>query len=239
LHLIYIDDSRDKEICAFSALAVPAEQWRDAFQQVREWRRALKRDYGIYVHKELHAWKFVSGRGGISSTIVTKWQRCRIFHQALELTARLPGVGLFNACFPVKQDERAFERMVNRINRTLQSWDSRGILICDEGKEAAYTRLVRRMGVYNPIPSAFGTWTDTGEAIKNIPIERILEDPFFKKSERSYFIQLVDMAVYALLRREHPVPSKTRYGLHKAFEALTPILVKVAAPRDPDGIIRP
>ena len=62
MHLIYVDDSRDTELCVFSALAVPVDQWRGAFQQVREFRRQLRRTYGIYVYKELHAWKFVSGR---------------------------------------------------------------------------------------------------------------------------------------------------------------------------------
>lgn len=95
------------------------------------------------------------------------------------------------------------------------------------------------MGVYNPIPSRFGVWTDTGLPTKNIPIDRIIEDPFFKKSEQSYFIQLTDFCAYALLRRERPVPSKTKYGIDQAFNLLSPILVREASTRDPEGIIRP
>jgi hypothetical protein len=72
----------------------------------------------------------------------------------------LSSVRLFNAVFPAKEDERAFEWLVNRLNRTMETWDSRTILICDQGKEATYTRLTRRMGVYNPIPSRFGVWMD-------------------------------------------------------------------------------
>lgn len=79
---------------------------------------------------------------------------------------------------------------------------------------------------YNPIPSKYGLWLDTGEAYKNIPIDRILEDPLFKDSEQSYFIQLVDFCAYALLRRERPIHSKTKYGLDKAFDILSPILVR-------------
>lgn len=239
MHLIYVDDSRDEELCVFSALALPVDQWHEAFGLVRQFRRDLKRDHGIYVYKELHAWKFVSGRGQISDRIVTKSQRCAIFNQALEVGAGLPGASLFNAVFPRKEDEKAFEWMLNRINRTFQAWGSHGVLICDEGKEIAYTRLVRRMYVFNPIPSQFGTWPDTGEFWKNIPLDRIVEDPFFKESSQSYFIQLVDFAAYALLRRERPIPSKTKYGLDQSFSILSPILVREARPRDPDGIIRP
>jgi len=239
MHLFYIDDSRDEQKCVFSALALPVDQWHEAFRQVREFRRELRRAYGIYVYKELHAWKFVSGRGHISDRVVAKGQRCAIFRDALRLVAGLPGARLFNAVFPRNDDEKAFEWMLNRINRTLQAWGSYGLLICDEGKEIAYTRLVRRMYVYNPIPSKFGVWFDSGRTWKNIPLDRIVEDPFFKDSAQSYFVQLVDFIAYALLRREHPLPSKSRYGLDKAFSELDSILVQEARRSDPEGIIRP
>ena len=86
-------------------------------------------------------------------------------------------------------------------------------MICDEGKDAIYTRLVRRM-----------------QTLENGAIERILEDPFFKQSDQSYFIQLSDFCAYALLRRERPIASKTKYGLDQAFNLLEPIS---------EGIIRP
>ncbi|MCR4408622.1 MAG: hypothetical protein NUW24_17160 [Anaerolineae bacterium] len=84
--------------------------------------------------------------------VVAKGQRCAIFRDALRLVAGLPGARLFNAVFPRNDDEQAFEWVLNRINRTLQAWGSYGLLICDEGKEIAYTRLVRRMYVYKPDP---------------------------------------------------------------------------------------
>jgi hypothetical protein len=205
----------------------------------REFRRKLKQDFGIFVYKELHAWEFVSGRGHISDRIVTKWQRCEIFKDALTMVTSLPGARLFNAVFPKSQDERALERMLNRINRTMVTWASHAILVSDEGNEVAYTRLVRKMYVFNPIPSQYGTWTGTGSPWKNIPLDRIVEDPFFKESSQSYFIQLADFAAYALLRREHPIPSKSKYGLDQAFSNLSPILVREASRNDLEGIIRP
>lgn len=239
MHLIYIDDSKDEEICVFSALAVPIDQWHAALKQIRDFRRTLHKAYGIYTYKELHAWKFVSGRGRPSDRVVTKGQRAAIFLDTLKLLAGLPGVRLFNVVFPRNQDERAFERLLNRANRSLLAWGSHALLVCDQGKEIAYTRMVRRMYVYNPIPSQFGHWLDTGQSWKNIPLDRIVEDPFFKDSAQSYYIQLVDFAAYALLRRERPVASKTRYGLDKAFDLLSAILVREATRKDPEGIIRP
>ncbi len=239
MHIIYIDDSGDQNSHIFSALAIPATTWHRAFEQVRAFRRNLAKSDGIFVYREFHAWEFVSGRGRIADQIVTKSRRCQIFKEALQLVASLPGAALFNTHFPVAEDELAFERLLNRINRTMQAWDSQAILVCDQGKEANYIRLCRRMAVYNPIPSQFGVWNDTGQTNKNVPIDRIIEDPFFKDSRRSYMIQLADFCAYALLRREHPLPSKTKYGLEQAFDLLSPVLVRAANRKDPDGIIRP
>jgi len=141
---------------------------------------------------------------------------------------------------PLKKEYRAFERLLNRINRTMENWGSYALLICDAGKENIYTQMVRKMGVYNPIPSKLGAWTETGDRVKNIPITRIIEDPIFKDSQKSYFIQLVDFCAFSLLRREHPLPAQQKYGLNKLFTILSDsdILVREASRNDPEGIIR-
>jgi hypothetical protein len=238
MHFVYFDDSGDEEICVFSALLVPVATWRVCFDQLRLFRRGLKVSDGIYVRKELHAWKFVSGRGRISDRVVTKYRRSLIFKDALSLAARLPGVSLMNGLSTAKDDERVFEYMANRVNRAMQDLNSHALLICDEGKEGTYTRLVRRMGVFNPIPSAQGLWPE-GTATRNIPTDLIIEDPVFKPSHRSYFIQLVDFCAFALLRKERPVAARTYYGLDTAFDLLDPILHRAASPRDPQGVVRP
>lgn len=213
MHLIYIDDSGDEELCVFSALTIRADKWNACLEAVRKFRRDLQVSDGISVYTEFHAWKFVSGRGRIADDVVTKGRRCQIFKQTLQMVTTLPEVRLFNTIFPTKGSEGAYEALLGDINRTLQRWDSHAILICDEGKDAIYTRLVRRM-----------------QTSENGAIDRILEDPFFKQSDQSYFIQLSDFCAYALLRQERPIRSKTKYGLDQAFNLLEPIS---------EGIIRP
>jgi len=240
MHLIYIDDSYDQDtkLTTFSALSVPETEWARTFGAIQTWRRELRDSDGIYVTKELHAWKFVSGRGNVGPRIITKHRRSQIFNSGLTLLSSIDGLRLFNAAH--RGQSWAFERLVNRINRTMIAWNSNALLICDEGKEAEYTRLVRKMSVHNPIPSQYGVWLDTGKSYRNIPIERVLEDPFFKQSDKSYFIQMADWCAYALLQRERdpPIASRKKYGLHKSFDLLAPICVRVANRRDPLGIIR-
>ena len=213
MHLIYIDDSGDEELCAFSALTIRADKWNSCLEKVKRFRHALQTSDSISVYTEFHAWKFVSGRGRISDGIVTKGRRCQIFKQTLQMVATFPETRLFCVVFPTKKIEPAYETLLRGINRTLQRWDSHAILICDEGKDVIYTKLVRRL-----------------QTLKNGAIDRIIEDPFFKQSEQSYFIQLSDFCAYALLRQERPIASKTKYGLDQAFNLLESIS---------EGIIRP
>ena len=240
MHLVYVDDSQDEAGGTFSALIVPEDTWQACFDGFREYRRELKASDGIYVYKEFHAWKFVSGRGQIADRIIPKGRRAEIFKETLDHVAKMPGLTIMNATFPHKSDEQAFEYLLNRINMNMMKSDSRAVIISDKGKEAKYTRLARKMHVYNPIPSNQGAWADTGKSTKNIPIDRIIEDPFFKDSDQSYFIQLADFCAYALLRQERPTPRSVKYGLDTAFGLLRPVLVTQAHRADPKrmGIIR-
>lgn len=213
MHLTYIDDSGDEELCVFSALTIRADKWNSCLKEIKKFRHDIQASDGISVYAEFHAWKFVSGRGKIADGVVPKGRRCQIFKQTLQMVAALPETRLFSTVFPTKASGHAYEALLRGINRTLQRWDSHAMLICDEGKEAIYTRLVRRM-----------------QTSKNDAIDRIIEDPFFKQSDQSYFIQLSDFCAYALLRQERPIASKTRYGLDQAFNLLAPIS---------EGIIRP
>jgi len=238
MHLVYIDESKDEKLCVYSALAIPVDQWREHLSEIQTFRKKLKESDGIYVKKEMHAWKFVSGWGKISSRCVSKKRRCQIFRETLELVANLDGVRLFNACFPRNEELTAFERLVTRIDRTMREWGSHALLVLDAGNEGTFRKLVRRMRRYNPIPSQYGSW-ENGNVTKNIPLKRIVEDPFFHRSEDSYFIQLVDFCAYALLRKENPTQKSAKCGVGKAFDVLHPILVYEASKKDDLGIIRP
>lgn len=238
MHLIYIDDSKDEQRIVFSGLAFRVESWHETFRAIKAYRQVLKSKYGIAVYYELHATKFVRGKGSLGAKrMVPKGLRCQIFKDTLEFITTLPDVRIFNVSFPLSKEEWAFERLLNRINRTMHTWDSHALLMCDEGRESDYTRLVRRMNVFNPVPSNQGTWGD-GSATKNIVIDRIVEDPIFKKSHRSYFIQMADFCAYALLRHDCPTVRARQYGLDKAFTILAKVGVPETAPRDPQHVIR-
>lgn len=238
-HVVYIDDSKDEKLSIFSAIAIPAARWRESFELVKAFRKSLRKTDGILLRKELHATDFVAGRGSLGAPKpIHKFRRATIFNEAISLVASLPGVFVTNVCMPKSNEDIGFERLLNRINRTLEARSSYATIISDRGKEIEYTKLCRKLSVHNPIPSRFGVW-ESGKEHKNIPLDRVLDDLVFKDSETSYFIQLADFCAYALLRRENPLASKTKYGLDKSFMRLDKVLNRAATSKDPEGIIRP
>ena len=125
------------------------------------------------------------------------------------------------------------------IDKRLNIYKARAVILADEGRELEITKAIRKMHVINHIPSQYGGW-DNGSITKNITTDRIIEDPIFKDSERSYFIQLADCVAFALLKREvAPTPNIKKYAINKMFDqTIANVCYKKASPRDPNGIVR-
>jgi hypothetical protein len=230
----YLDESKDSgHLYVYSALIVDSSKWGDAFAALKNARARLRQRRGVYMKQELHAWKFAAGKGQIANHPILKPERAEIFRRVLSF---LVETKLFRVMSSVNTNEfYAFDRIMNRINRTGESENQQVILICDKGQEVEFTRRMRRMRVFNPIPSNRGAWAG-GKGTKNIPTAQILEDPFFKDSRDSYFIQAVDFCAYALLRMERPLPSRTALGYDTMYSELKSIVITAANPNDPKGL---
>jgi hypothetical protein len=126
------------------------------------------------------------------------------------------------------------------ISRRLLLYHPRAMIFADEGRARELTKVFRKMTVFNPIPSQFGMWPSPGSTSKSIPLQRIIEDPVFKKSHHSFFIQLADCAAFSLLKQETPpTPNIKKYGINKFFDqCLAKICFKEASPKDRLGIVR-
>lgn len=246
----YVDESYDRDKFVLSALMVPDCDWRVCFDQLQAYRRQLKQRYGLYIRKELHAQELVKGKGNIAPTAVGKHDRSKIFHGMLQTIASLPKIQIFNICLDVRgrSDPQlvAWDRLVNRVERTMRAYEDRDLVHCarativaDEGREAEITKAIRKMHVFNPIPSQFGSWGD-GSRTRNLTLRRIIEDPVFKASHQSFFLQSADCIAFALLKREvAPTPHIARYGIHRYFDKLlAPVCFHAASNSDPLGIVR-
>ncbi len=231
----YIDESKDHgKFYIYSAVVIDGGKWPIAFERLKGLRKTLKDNHGIYISQELHAWKFAAGKGRIADHPILKSERAAIFREVMKFIAESRCFTVVSSCNTVEQ--YAFERLINRINRTAESRKQNYLLFFDQGEEAETTRRIRRMRVHNPIPSRFGGWASTASRAKSIPLSRCIEDPIFKDSKASYFIQLADFCAYALLRMERPIASRSVLGYDTMYEELRPVSRRFTNPADPRGM---
>lgn len=244
--IAYIDESYDDEVFAMSALIVSVAHWRETFEVVKAHRQRLKAVYGIFTSKELHALEFVSGRGRVSDRMIPKGLRAQLFRETMDMLAGLGHVRVISGAWPMdgtdKRDihARAFSRIAERLQRRAVENGSHILRMVDEGKDVELHKIARRSAIYNMVGSRYGGWED-GSPAKNIPNDRLIEDPIFRSSARSYFLQLADFVAYALLKSETTVtPLVQRYRLDECYERLKPIIITKASSKDPRklGIVR-
>jgi len=245
VEIAYIDESYDDAVFAMSALLVPVGQWRDGFEHLKAYRSYLKSKYGIFTSHELHATHFIAGKGRISPKPVPKGLRAHLFQECLTVITQIPGARIISGAWQRngrKQGDihaMAFSRIMERLQRRCKQVGlpvERMLLVIDEGREDELRQVSRKTKLFNAVGSQQGGWED-GSAFKNIPNDRLIEDPIFKPSHQSLFLQAADFVAFALLKSEvPPTPKIGKYKLNDTYRLLEPILAKEASPKEKKGL---
>ena len=189
------------------AIVVPARQWNEVLDALVAFRSRLSHDHGFRMRNELHATDFPSGAGSWYGLKAGPRQRWGVYKAALAVLRELaPVVQAYGIVVPDLHDRRlrvpgrdlAWTVLLERLERYTIKQDSMAMLIADSGQQLAVRRLSRQRRRYGPVPSAFGP----GYLAR--PFERLLEDPWFRASEESYFLQWADLVAYAAFRTVLP-----------------------------------
>ncbi len=135
---------------------------------------------------------------------------------------------------------RAFQRVENNLVHVSQQQgrDEFGLVVYDGQTAQRRTmaqRILRRMQVYNPIPSRVVAGTFLAA-----PLRHIIGDPVLRDSADDVFIQMADIMAYALLRQDNPPshPVSVQYGIQTAFSRLPDIWLTAASASDLQGVVR-
>jgi len=254
----YVDESGDRQFFAITAVAVPFLReidglwrfvWDDHLRAVQQFRRELSTKHGVPVRKELHATKFVSGRGryrrnrqqfGRRAAVgVYRWMLARL--QCLQPTSIIsvvtcPGANLYG----FTKFEASLIALFQRMRRASVATDRNGFVFFDEG-HGEYRKLYRRARVNLPTGSMLGGWP-TG-AVTNLPMDMFVKDANFKDSGHCYFTQIVDLIVYAARLRARSELGQlggwqATLGLGDAYTLIpTPALNTYASRTHPLGLV--
>jgi hypothetical protein len=151
MHIAYIDDSGDNKLACFSALLVPVDSWNECLNRLIAIRRIMKQSDGVPLRMEFHATNWLGGKGRLVRHL-HRGDRVRLYNYFLAGITMLPGVQLINAAVPHNDEARAFEWLLNRINKNMEKAGSHALIISDEGK--ATTNSIAKCGDTTSFPAA-------------------------------------------------------------------------------------
>ena len=258
MHLMYVDESGDPGLTGsptryfvLSGLVIHESDWHACLARMITFRQSMKLAFGLKLREEIHAAHFISSPGSLQR--IKRNDRLTIIRHLADEVAKLPSASIINVIVdkqgkPNGYDafEKAWEALIQRFENTIHhrnfpnSFSAQtqarvnecGMIFPDGTDSVALTGLVRRMRRYNPIPSQHGP----GYLAR--PIQHIIEDPNYRDSRHSYFVQACDVSAFLLYQHLAPNAYMKRKGAHNYYKRISPIYCRAASPRDPLGIVR-
>ncbi|HLW06990.1 MAG TPA: DUF3800 domain-containing protein [Marinilabiliaceae bacterium] len=246
MYLMYVDESGDtgngigsSKHFILSGMIIAQDDWDKFLSRLKIFRKQLKETYGLNQRTEIHAQELIRINKTKELASITKSNRMNILKDyCSQLPIIFDTAKIINVCLNKNEHpgkdifELAWSRLLQRFDRFLKrTVNDKGIIVADDTDSKKLMALQRKMRIYNPTPSHY-------EGFYNVPIDNIIEDPFSRNSQHSYFIQSVDMVAHVLYRKEFPKGSLKKFGLEYQFQKLEPILLKEASKYDNWGIIR-
>lgn len=220
-------------------------RWREFLQKLIAFRKTLRTVYGLPVRAEIHASHFINSR----VFNLDRHVRLAILRNTLDELAKMPDIRITNVLIdkqgkPAGYDvfNFAWGTLFQRFENTLVHGNfpgghrgDHGVVITDATAGKKLARLVRKMAVINYIPHDTGLY---GGGSRNIPITRMIEDPYGKDSAQTLPVQMADVAAYFLMQRFAPNSYIRRQGAQNYFERLAPVLNTRASRFDKFGIVK-
>ena len=232
---------------ALTGLVIHELRWKACLDQILAFRRKLRDDLGLKLREEIHSGALISRPGSLAR--IPKHLRLKIIRDFADEMALMQELNLISVLVdkqtktpPYDVFENAWRALIQRFENTIKcgnfsgpkNADDRGLLVCDHTDGKKLVQLVRRMNVYNPVPNQ----PQFGGGYRNLALQFLIEDPVFRDSEWSQFIQAADVCAYILYQFACPSSYMRQKGGRNYFKRLMPILCLKAAQSDPHGIVR-
>ena len=251
MFLMYVDESGDcgldnspSSYFVLSGVVIHELRWKICFDQILNFRKTIKKRFNLNLHDEIHAANFISKPGDLVrikrndrlsilrlyANEISSMSYLNVINIVVNKTTKAPPYDVF---------DKAWTALIQRFENTItkknfngpSNPDELGIIIPDNTDQKKLTKLSRKMRIHNTVTNTGGI------GYRNLPIKNLIEDPFFKDSADSYFIQTADLIAYLLYQYKCPNKYMKKNGGEKYFKKLDPILCKVASNSNPLGIV--
>jgi uncharacterized protein DUF3800 len=260
IDVFYVDESTDSNVIAMVAVSIPFLRsvsgtwtivWDDHLENVKQWRKNLRINYGIRITKELKGSDLLSGRGQFLPPANQRAGATPIkaYREALATLTFLPPMSIVTVVgVPSSQLyghtrlEAALYALLQRLRKACSVNDRAGMIFFDGGHDE-YRKVYRKARKFLPTGSSQGAWA-SGQASKNLPLDNFTKDANIKNSKHCWFTQIADLISFATLlkiRAERGLltPWQVQINAGSLFDSIPMACINTkASSRDPKGIVR-
>ncbi len=253
MYLMYVDESGDTGLTGspvryfmLSGLVLHELRWNDFLDDLINFRRHLRNTKGLKLREEIHSSRFITKPKELVR--IKRNDRLDILKQCLSFCSLKNYCSIINVVVDKTGKttdifDLAWSTLIQRFENTLsnnnfpspKNADDRGIIISDNTDVIKLRKLLRKMRRFNIIPNNRNIYQTGGN--RNITVNNVIEDPFFKDSSSSFIHQMVDVNVYFLKQLYETNAYVRKKGARNYFDILDPILCKVASRTNLKGIV--
>lgn len=252
MFMMYVDESGDPGLdgspspyFVLSGLVVHEVRWAPTLDALIAFRERMRAAFGLKLREEIHSAHFITKPGDLRR--IQRNDRLTILRHFADELVGIRDLSVINVVVdkagkPANYDPyiKAWEALLQRFENTMahhnfpgpRNADERGMVFPDGLELPKLRALLRRMRRYNPVPSRLG------QGYRNLTLTQIVEDPSFRRSEDSYFIQAADLCAFMLYQFLMPSAYIRTKGAAGYIRRIEPLLCKSASPRDPLGFVR-
>ena len=249
MYFCYVDESGD---CGFysenqpnksgskffilAGVVFAANKWKTSLGSLKSFRKKIAKEGYLPYHIEFHCAEMIDPHKVKEYNQISVPQRWKLLESYAEtlgqnVALNVIAVVINKTTSKLKTEDyltTAITKLYQAFDEFLANNESYGVLFFDRANEKQINTHVRKL---------LGTGA-IGEIIPDIRIERVLEDPIFRVSTDSMFIQSSDVVAYALKEKEFPQASRQKHQAHKIFDRKLAKIVFKSTIADDDGIIR-
>lgn len=217
MYLAYMDESGDPgprsavPTYTVGCVFIHASQWADEFERVLNFRRYLRRDFGLKLRDEVKGSELAKGTGPWAGLGLPNRTRKGIFRSFMRLQDRGAVIKSYAVVID-KSDSRtsttetaretAWRYTLQRVETFARVNNETVMLVPDSGQYFWFRALAREMRRFSYVGSAFGMGAGMRRNLEKI----LVDDPVERDSVESYLIQMADLNAYAAYRNRRPDP---------------------------------
>lgn len=231
-----IPDKTGSPYFILCGLIVDSSKWKIALGVLKSFRKQLARESYLPYDVEFHCAEMIDPHKIKEYSAISVPDRWKLIERYAETIGQYSAFSIISVVIdkrksrvdPASYLTTAVTKLYQAFDEFLKNEKRYGLLFFDRANEKHINTHVRKL---------LGTGA-SGETVPDVRIGWVIEDPIFRVSSDSIFIQSADVIAYTLKEKDFPQTSRKKFQADRIFERKLEKVCFKSQFADEDGIIR-